>query len=82
MRHKVAGRKFDRPTAHRKSMYRNLVTTFDSTAPDSVHLAQWPQANPTLIDQRLMDEMELFSEVGKGTTVTVRKWLRVVAASD
>ncbi len=26
MRHKVAGRKFDRPTAHRKSMYRNLVT--------------------------------------------------------
>ncbi len=26
--------------------------------------------------KRLMDEMEIHSEVGKGTTVTVRKWLR------
>jgi len=26
MRHKVAGRKLDRPTGHRRAMYRNLVT--------------------------------------------------------
>ncbi len=26
MRHKVAGRKFDRDSAHRKAMFRNLVT--------------------------------------------------------
>ena len=26
--------------------------------------------------KRLMDELEIHSEVGKGTTVTVRKWLR------
>lgn len=26
MRHKVAGRKLDRTSAHRKSLYRNLVT--------------------------------------------------------
>jgi len=26
--------------------------------------------------KRLMDEMEIYSEVGKGTTVIVRKWLR------
>lgn len=26
MRHQVGGRKFDRPTAHRLAMYRNLVT--------------------------------------------------------
>jgi serine/threonine-protein kinase RsbT len=26
--------------------------------------------------KRLMDEMEIQSEMGKGTTVTVRKWLR------
>jgi large subunit ribosomal protein L17 len=26
MRHKVAGRKLGRPTAHRKALYRNLVT--------------------------------------------------------
>ena len=27
--------------------------------------------------KRLMDEMEITSEVGKGTRVTVRKWLRL-----
>ena len=27
MRHKVAGRKFDRPTAHRLAMFRNMVTS-------------------------------------------------------
>lgn len=26
MRHKVAGRKLDRPTSHRRALYRNLVT--------------------------------------------------------
>ena len=26
MRHRVAGRKFGRPTAHRRAMFRNLVT--------------------------------------------------------
>ena len=26
MRHKISGRKLDRPSAHRKAMYRNLVT--------------------------------------------------------
>jgi large subunit ribosomal protein L17 len=26
MRHKIAGRKFDRDSAHRKAMFRNLVT--------------------------------------------------------
>lgn len=26
--------------------------------------------------KRLMDEMEIVSEVGQGTTVTVRKWMR------
>ncbi|MCC7447530.1 MAG: isoleucine--tRNA ligase [Anaerolineae bacterium] len=42
-----------------EAMYRNLVTTFDASVPDSVHLSQWPKANPALIDQRLMDEMGL-----------------------
>ncbi|HLY27615.1 MAG TPA: DUF5915 domain-containing protein, partial [Aggregatilineales bacterium] len=41
------------------TMYRNLVTTFDPFAPVSVHLAAWPKPDPTLIDQRLMDEMRL-----------------------
>ncbi len=32
--------------------------------------------------KRLMDELEICSEVGKGTRVTVRKWLRAVAAGS
>src|SRR6185295_11694826 len=42
-----------------EALYRNLVTTFDASAPESVHLAQWPKSDPALIDQRLMDEMGL-----------------------
>ncbi|MEP7289972.1 MAG: isoleucine--tRNA ligase [Chloroflexota bacterium] len=42
-----------------EALYRNLVTPFDSTAPDSIHLSRWPQYNPALIDQRLIDEMGL-----------------------
>ena len=40
-------------------MYRNLVTTANPDAPDSVHLAAWPESNPDLIDQELMDAMAL-----------------------
>ncbi len=42
-----------------EAMYRNLVTTFDASAPESVHMAPWPQADSALIDQRLLDEMAL-----------------------
>jgi isoleucyl-tRNA synthetase len=42
-----------------EAMYRNLVAGVDPTQPDSVHLATWPQADLTRIDQRLMDEMGL-----------------------
>jgi serine/threonine-protein kinase RsbT len=30
--------------------------------------------------RRLMDEFEIVSEVGKGTTVTMRKWIRLPSA--
>ncbi len=42
-----------------ESMYRNLVTTFYPSEPESIHLATWPTANTALIDQRLIDEMGL-----------------------
>ncbi|NJO56510.1 MAG: class I tRNA ligase family protein [Rhodospirillales bacterium] len=41
------------------SMYRNLVTTLDEKAAPSVHLAMFPEANTSLINRALMDEMEL-----------------------
>jgi isoleucyl-tRNA synthetase len=40
-------------------LYRNLVGSFDASAPESVHLAEWPQANESNIDNALMDEMRL-----------------------
>jgi len=42
-----------------EALYRNLVSTVDPTAPDSVHLAAWPQVNEALIDQALIEDMRL-----------------------
>jgi isoleucyl-tRNA synthetase len=42
-----------------EAIYRNLVVEMDKTAPISVHLARFPQANPALIDQQTIDDMEL-----------------------
>jgi isoleucyl-tRNA synthetase len=40
-------------------IYRNLVAEVDKSAPDSVHLALWPEHDPELIDRALIDEMRL-----------------------
>jgi isoleucyl-tRNA synthetase len=45
------------------AMYRNLVHEMDSKTPDSVHLSSFPQANPALIDQKLLDEMALVQQL-------------------
>jgi len=42
-----------------EAMYRNLVTSVDSAAPESVHLAMWPVYDEGLIDQQVMDNMRL-----------------------
>ncbi|MBN1121736.1 MAG: isoleucine--tRNA ligase [Anaerolineae bacterium] len=41
-----------------EAIYRNLVTTVDKDAPESVHLASWPEFEERLVDQPLMDEMQ------------------------
>ena len=40
-------------------MYRNLVCSVDPRAPESVHLAKWPQADASLVDETLNREMAL-----------------------
>ena len=40
-------------------MYRNLVCSVDVTAPESVHLARWPLADASQIDETLNREMSL-----------------------
>ncbi|MEQ8677573.1 MAG: isoleucine--tRNA ligase [Aggregatilineales bacterium] len=46
-----------------ESLYRNLVTEVDASAPDSVHLALWPEVNNALINQELVDEMQLVQRI-------------------
>jgi isoleucyl-tRNA synthetase len=40
-------------------MYQNLVRGVDDSAPESVHHCSWPEADESLIDQPLLDQMEL-----------------------
>jgi isoleucyl-tRNA synthetase len=42
-----------------EEMYRNLVCSVDPDAPESVHLATWPSADESQIDETLNREMEL-----------------------
>lgn len=42
-----------------EALYRNLVVEMDSTALDSIHLAEWVKADESLIDETLMRDMNL-----------------------
>ncbi len=42
-----------------ETLYRNLVTSVDPEAPISVHLADWPQVDESLIDENLNRDMSL-----------------------
>ena len=44
-------------------MYQNLVRSVDHDAPESVHLAEWPEADESLVDRRLMDETRVVMRV-------------------
>ncbi len=46
-----------------EEIYQNLVAGIESGAPDSVHLARWPQADETAIDDRLHADMALAQKV-------------------
>ncbi|MDE2781111.1 MAG: isoleucine--tRNA ligase [Chloroflexota bacterium] len=46
-----------------EEIYRNLVCVVDSAAPDSVHLASYPEPDATLIDRDLMEATRLAMQV-------------------
>jgi isoleucyl-tRNA synthetase len=46
-----------------ESMYQNLVLTLEPTAPESVHLANWPTFDATLIDENLLRDMNALLRV-------------------
>ena len=52
-----------------EEMYQNLVLGADGNAPESVHLAAFPEAAPGLVDEALMDATRLamkISSMGRG----------------
>jgi len=42
-----------------EELYQNLVRSIDETAPESVHIAEWPQVMEEFIDESLNKEMQL-----------------------
>ena len=42
-----------------EELYQNLVRSVDQTSPESVHLAEWPDVLPEMIDESLNRDMEL-----------------------
>jgi isoleucyl-tRNA synthetase len=42
-----------------EAVYQNLVRSVDKAEPESVHLCNWPTADPALVDRRLHDETAL-----------------------
>jgi isoleucyl-tRNA synthetase len=42
-----------------EELYQNLVRSIDETAPESVHIAEWPQVMEEFIDEALNKEMQL-----------------------
>lgn len=46
-----------------EELYQNLVRSVDQTAPESVHLAEWPQVMDEFIDESLNRDMELVMRV-------------------
>jgi isoleucyl-tRNA synthetase len=46
-----------------EELYQNLVRSFDASAPESVHLTDWPLADASNIDRTLSDETRLVMRV-------------------
>ncbi|HEY5639328.1 MAG TPA: isoleucine--tRNA ligase [Dehalococcoidia bacterium] len=46
-----------------EAVYRNLVCSVDQSAPESVHLSEWPEAEAELVDEALMDETRIVMRV-------------------
>jgi isoleucyl-tRNA synthetase len=46
-----------------EAMYQNLVRSVDGEAPESVHLAAWPEADAGLVDEQLIHDTRLVMRV-------------------
>lgn len=59
-------------------IYRNLVAEHDAPAPESVHLARWPQVDRSLLDEQLVADTEaLLAAVSLGRAARKQANLKV-----
>jgi isoleucyl-tRNA synthetase len=62
-----------------EALYRNLVVEMDKSAPDSVHLAMFPEYDEALIDHARIDEMRLVQRLvslGRAARESVKMGVR------
>jgi isoleucyl-tRNA synthetase len=61
-----------------EEMYQNLVRSFDASAPQSVHLTDWPTADMSKVDRALSDETQLVMSVASlGRAARAKAQLKV-----
>ncbi len=61
-----------------EELYRNLVCSFDANAPDSVHLADFPVADETMVDGDLMEATRLAMRISSmGRAARAKSGLKV-----
>jgi len=61
-----------------EELYQNLVRSFDSDAPDSVHLADYPQADLSAVDEELSADTRLAMTVSSmGRSARAKSGLKV-----
>ena len=46
-----------------EELHQNLVCSFDKTAPESVHLAEWPKVAENLLNEGLVKEMAVVMQL-------------------
>ena len=60
-----------------EEIYQNLVRSVDESSPESVHLTDFPVANPELVDEKLEEEMLLLRRITEiGLSVRAEKKLK------
>jgi isoleucyl-tRNA synthetase len=61
-----------------EEMYQNLMRSVDPSVPDSVHLDSFPVADPSLVDQQLMDATRLAMRISSmGRAARAKAGLKV-----
>ncbi|GCF09486.1 isoleucine--tRNA ligase [Dictyobacter arantiisoli] len=61
-----------------EEIYQNLVRSVDQTAPQSIHLCDWPQVDQALINEQLTNETHLVMRiVGLGRAAREKAQIRV-----